>query len=115
MRGLKKYRKELEARGADLREAIRNRGEITIEQAPDEIDAIQLAELRDEAIRELDRESRLLREVTAALERIQDGSYGVCERCEEYISLKRLSAIPWARHCVQCQEAVDREVLAEAA
>ena len=76
---------------------------------------VQLAALRDEAISDLDRESRLLREVMAALERMQEGSYGMCERCDEEISPKRLNAVPWARHCVRCQDAVDRGALPEAA
>lgn len=39
-----------------------------------------------------------------ALSRIADGSYGECQECGEKISVKRLEAVPWARHCIQCQE-----------
>lgn len=46
----------------------------------------------------------LLREVEAALERIDDAEYGECLECEEPISGKRLDAIPWARYCISCQE-----------
>jgi DnaK suppressor protein len=48
----------------------------------------------------------LLREISAALHRIETGHYGVCLECEEEISPKRLNAVPWARYCVVCQEAV---------
>jgi len=44
-----------------------------------------------------------LREVEAALQRIEEGSYGVCEVCGEPIGAERLSAIPWARLCIDDQ------------
>ena len=49
---------------------------------------------------------KLLREITAALLRIEQGSYGICLECEEPISPKRLDAVPWARYCVKCQELI---------
>jgi DnaK suppressor protein len=51
-------------------------------------------------------EIKLLREVEAAIRRIEQGTYGVCHECEEPISPKRLDALPWAKYCVTCQEAV---------
>jgi DnaK suppressor protein len=53
---------------------------------------------------------KLLREVEAALRRIEQGTYGVCHECEEPISVKRLDAVPWARYCVTCQEQVAARV-----
>jgi DnaK suppressor protein len=44
-----------------------------------------------------------LAEIEAALQRIEDGSYGVCEICGEPIGAQRLSAIPWARLCIDDQ------------
>ena len=52
---------------------------------------------------------KLLREVQAALRRIQQSTYGVCAACEEPISAKRLAAVPWAKFCVQCQERIGAE------
>src|SRR5215475_11807673 len=49
---------------------------------------------------------KLLREVSGALHRIDNGQYGVCLECEEPISAKRLEAVPWARYCVTCQDKV---------
>ena len=46
-----------------------------------------------------------LQEVDAALERIEDGDYGVCAGCEEAIPEKRLTAVPFAQYCIVCQEA----------
>jgi DnaK suppressor protein len=49
---------------------------------------------------------QLFRDVNSALQRIEEGSYGTCQRCEEPISPKRLTAIPWAKYCVRCQEEI---------
>jgi DnaK suppressor protein len=55
---------------------------------------------------------KLLREVNAALVRIEHGTYGVCAECEEPISAKRLDALPWARYCVSCQESIAARIAA---
>lgn len=52
---------------------------------------------------------RLLKEVTLALQRIEEGSFGLCERCNEPIAEKRLDALPFARHCINCQRVVEEE------
>ena len=52
---------------------------------------------------------RLLRDVMNALQRIEEGSYGECERCGEAIAEKRLEALPFARHCIDCQRVVEEE------
>jgi DnaK suppressor protein len=49
-------------------------------------------------------EKSLLRDVEEALERVEQGVYGVCQECDEAISAKRLQALPWAKFCVRCQE-----------
>ena len=55
---------------------------------------------------------KLLREIADALHRLDHGSYGVCLECEEAISPKRLDAVPWARYCVACQEAIAHRIAA---
>jgi len=52
---------------------------------------------------------RLLREVVAALAKIDDGSFGACERCGEPIADKRLDALPFARYCITCQRVIEEE------
>ena len=52
---------------------------------------------------------RILKEVQAALQKIEEGSFGSCERCGEAISDKRLEALPFARYCITCQRAVEEE------
>lgn len=105
---LNKYKAMLEAKMADLAGGSRNREEIRIEKTPDALDEVQLAGERELAIRNLDREANLLRNVRAALARIEDGTYGICMHCEEEIKPKRLEAVPWAPYCIRCQEAADR-------
>jgi DnaK suppressor protein len=103
-----KYKEILETRQAELVEVLRNRDGITIEKSPDALDEVQNAAERELAIRNLDRESNLLRNVRAALRRIEDGSFGVCVHCDEEISPKRVAAVPWTPYCIQCQEAADK-------
>ena len=105
---LEKYKTVLETRLAELSYALRNREDIAIEKTPDALDEVQLAGERELAIRNLDRESNLLRQVRGALARIADGSYGICNHCEEEISMKRLNAVPQTAYCIKCQEAADR-------
>jgi DnaK suppressor protein len=104
---LSRFKLILEARIVELERGLRQRDGIAIEQSPDQLDEIQRASERDLAICNIDRGSRQLRDARAALRRIQDGSFGVCEECEEEIQLKRLIAIPWASLCIYCQEALD--------
>jgi DnaK suppressor protein len=105
---LNKLKDTLEKKQAELLKVIMNREGIEIEKSPDALDEVQHAAERELAIRNLDRDSALLRNVRAALERVKDGSYGVCLHCEEDISMKRLNAVPWAAFCIQCQELSDR-------
>ena len=99
----------LEHKVAELAGTLRRRDGIAIERSADQMDEIQYASERDLAIGNVDRESTLLRNVKAALRRIQDGSFGTCLECELPISPKRLAAVPWAPHCIKCQEAKDRD------
>jgi DnaK suppressor protein len=105
---LNRIRKILEARQSELAKVLRNREGIAIEKSPDALDEVQHASERELAIRNLDRESHLLRNVRGALARMADGSYGTCLHCEEEISPKRLDAVPWAAYCIRCQEIADR-------
>lgn len=105
---LNKYQKILEAKQAELEAFVRNREGIAIEKSPDALDEVQHAAERELAIRNLDRESNLLRNVRAALRRIDEGNFGVCLHCEEDISPKRVNAVPWTPFCIQCQEIADR-------
>ena len=103
------FRRTLESRQTELRNGSKGREAIEADSSPDELDRIQQAAEREYAIGSLERNFSRLREVTAALQRMDMGTFGVCGRCEEEISLKRLAAVPWAPFCIVCQEAADLE------
>ena len=105
---MNKFKKILENKQDELERIVRNRDAITIEKSADALDEVQHAAERELAIRNLDRESNLLRNVRSALRRIDDGSFGICLHCEEEISPKRIAAVPWAPFCIQCQEQADK-------
>ncbi|MGA3024072.1 MAG: TraR/DksA family transcriptional regulator [Bryobacteraceae bacterium] len=107
--GMGGFREILERKEAELVQGLRTRDGIAIEKSADQMDEIQYASQRDLAIRNVDRDSNLLRSVKAALRRIHDGSFGTCIECELVISPKRLVAVPWASRCIQCQDAYDRD------
>jgi len=57
-----------------------------------------------------DREREKLQGIQEALERIEDGSYGICESCESEIASARLEALPFTRLCVSCQSDREKEL-----
>lgn len=105
---LEDVRRVLEAKRKELLAGCSDRDEILIENAAEEFDRLQQQLNREVAIRNLDRESRLLKDVQKALNRADDGTLGVCLRCDEEIPEKRLKAVPWAAYCIGCQETIDR-------
>ncbi|MEK7405777.1 MAG: TraR/DksA family transcriptional regulator [Acidobacteriota bacterium] len=102
-----RYRAILEQKLAELLSWLPKRDDIVIEKSADELDEVQRAAERELAVRNLDREARLIRDVRAALRRISAGSFGICLHCEEEISPKRLAALPWASLCIRCQAEAD--------
>jgi DnaK suppressor protein len=108
---INKFRTTLVAKQTELAPTLRKRDGIAIEKTPDALDEVQLAGERELMTRNLERESKMLREVRAALERIQQNTYGTCLNCEEEIGLRRLKAVPWTPLCIACQERDDLEGL----
>jgi DnaK suppressor protein len=54
-------------------------------------------------------EQDFLYRIDSALKRIEDKTYGICEGCHRMIKVTRLNAIPWARMCIKCKEAEEKE------
>jgi DnaK suppressor protein len=104
---LNKFRAILIAKQTELLAAMGRRDGIAIERTPDALDQLIFAAERELSTRSLDRQSGLLRNVRAALDRIADGAYGACLECDEEINPKRLHAMPWATLCIHCQEKAD--------
>lgn len=80
--------------------------------------AAKHADPADQAASEYERQSlvhqaaaarQMLKNLSQALERMREGTFGECAECGGDIELKRLEAIPWARYCVKCQEARERD------
>jgi DnaK suppressor protein len=67
-------------------------------------------EQRDIDLQRFVADSGALTEIKSALERIADGTFGICDECGSRIPAKRLDALPWAHLCVSCQENVERRV-----
>jgi DnaK suppressor protein len=105
-----RFRAILTARVAELERVTRHREGITIERSADQLDEIQAASERTLAVCNLDREFYELRNARAALRRIQEGTFGTCQGCDEDIHPKRLAAVPWATFCIRCQEALDHNL-----
>ena len=82
--------RELQSTAGDLVDAA-------LDTAQDEISS-QLAEV----------ESRELANIKVALERIKEGTYGLCENCDAKIPLARLQALPYATTCIQCQREAEK-------
>jgi len=58
---------------------------------------------RNYTLRICDRESRLIRKIKTALTKIEDGTFGICESCDEEIGVERLKARPVTAYCIRCQ------------
>lgn len=106
---IKRFREQLLAKAEEVRGSM---------QAGEALNGERMADPDDLAVKSheewifLNRNSidtMLLREIQESLQRIDAGAYGLCLECEEPISQKRLQAIPWARHCVPCQEELAAE------
>jgi DnaK suppressor protein len=70
---------------------------------PDPTDRAALEADRNFMLRIRDRERKLILKIRAALERIENGTYGVCDSCGEDITVKRLKARPVTTQCIDCK------------
>ncbi len=75
------------------------------DELPDEMDHASAESLSAFTARLRGREKVFMKKIDYALSKIDDGSFGICEECEESISAKRLAARPEATLCIQCKEA----------
>ncbi|MCB9566321.1 MAG: TraR/DksA C4-type zinc finger protein [Myxococcales bacterium] len=75
----------------------------------DEVDQASSEYMQAFSFRLRGRERFLMDKIDLALRKLDEGIYGICEECEEPISIKRLQARPEAPLCIQCKEAQERE------
>ena len=78
------------------------------EDAPDLGDRALSTVTRDLTYRLTAGERDILRRVDEAIERIEKGSFGDCLSCGKKVQAGRLEAVPWARHCIECEELHDQ-------
>jgi len=92
-----------------LDEEIREGKENELDEGMDTYDLA--SEERDREISLIlgDRDRDKLQAIEDALDRIEEGEYGLCEQCEEEIAQARIEALPFTRLCVACQEQLEKE------
>ena len=95
---------------SDMLEEAQQKGDSTIEELTDSNEVF--ADPADRAtaesdraftLRIRDRERRLIRKIQAAIQRLDEGTYGICEDCGEDISIPRLKARPVTKLCINCK------------
>ena len=99
----------LEAKRAELLERIGATRQISIEKHADLLEEARLDAERELAIRSLDIATRRLHDIDAALCRIDEGTFGICTRCDGEIEEKRLAAVPWTPLCLQCKHGSEQQ------
>ena len=84
--------------------AVSDMSDSNEENFPDPSDRAALETDRNFLLRVKDRERKLISKIKEALGRIEDGSFGICDHCEEEISVKRLEARPVTTSCIECKK-----------
>ena len=107
--GMRRRKSVLESKLVELLSLSAGREELEIQQMADPLDQVRSVTDRDMAVETLNHQTRSIHEIRDALTRIENGSYGLCERCDEHIPAKRLDALPSARLCINCQSAAETE------
>ena len=109
---LKAMRRQLQAKRQEVLEGVsraREMGSVETESgAPDIADRATSAFQREFSFSLSENEGKMLRMIDEAIARLENGRFGLCVHCEQPIERQRLQAVPWARHCIACQEQQDR-------
>ena len=115
---LEGFKKKLETRQQDLRRMVSR-----TQQDGRSADEDTAQDIADKAASSYNKEflflqsnadRQLLMMVEGALARIREGNFGECISCGNEINPKRLEAVPWTRHCIECQEKLEKGILEEA-
>jgi DnaK suppressor protein len=110
---LKRFRKILEEKRESLLKSARNMTAeamtLDTNDLPDEMDLASSEGMQSFQFRLRGREKTFLEKIDRALKKIAEGEFGVCEDCEEPISVKRLEARPETTLCIRCKEDQERQ------
>jgi RNA polymerase-binding transcription factor len=109
------YRKQLLAKQEEIRRMVvrsdQDGREADIEITQDVADRAANSYTKEFLFHQSDDNRRILQLIQEALRRANDGSYGLCVECQKDVQGKRLDAVPWARHCIECQEKQEKGLL----
>jgi DnaK suppressor protein len=112
---MEKYRRLLEQKKNGLSNELaktRDAEEETTEESTQDIADKAVSSYTREFLYSLsDTDRNTLVRIDLALARIEEGTYGFCRNCGQPMSEKRLNAVPWALHCVDCQELAEKGLL----
>jgi len=110
---LKRFKKMLEESKKALlmnaRKTLMEESNFDTDDLPDEIDLASSEYTQSMIFRLRDREKFLLKKIERALQRMESGTFGICERCEDEISPKRLEARPVTTLCIRCKEEQEKK------
>jgi DnaK suppressor protein len=116
---LEQFKKRLETRQSELRRTVtrtQQDGRTADEETAQDIaDRAASSYNKEFLFSQSNNERQLLQMVEVALGRIREGSFGECSNCGKEINPKRLEAVPWAQHCIECQQKMERGLLEESA
>jgi len=111
------FKKRLETRQLELRRTVTRTqadGRTADEDTAQDIaDRASSSYTKEFLFSQSNNERQLLQMVEGALARIREGSFGECISCGREINPKRLEAVPWTRHCIECQEKLEQGILEE--
>jgi RNA polymerase-binding protein DksA len=117
-RELKKFEKMLQEERVRLTEGVRRLEEDTLYKPASDMNVSDLSSYaevgtdnfeRETALRLTSNEANMLKDIEDALDRVANGTYGICEGSGKPIPKKRLEAFPAARYCIEYQEQLERE------
>src|SRR4030088_1636707 len=105
------FKKRLESRQLELRRMVTRTEQdgrtVDEDSAQDIADKAASSYTKEFLFHQSNNERQLLAQVEKALERVREGTFGECIACEKEINAKRLDAVPWTRHCIECQEKLE--------
>jgi DnaK suppressor protein len=114
---LEYFKKRLETRQVELRRMVTRTEQdgrtVDEDSAQDIADRAASSYTKEFLFHQSNNDRQLLQMVDGALERLREGAFGECISCGKEINAKRLEAVPWTRHCIECQEKLEQGILEE--
>src|SRR5467141_3283033 len=112
---LEYFKKRLESRQVELRRMVTRTEQdgrtVDEDSAQDIADRAASSYTKEFLFHQSNNDRQLLAMVESALDRIREGNFGECISCGKEINPKRLEAVPWTRHCIECQEKLEQGLL----